>query len=264
MQSLAKTVEVTDKQQTMRRFCLVLMMFCAAPWPARADERVLRFDVPELPLWATTPPGGGEPVGIAPTAIHMVLDKARLRGEIRALPMRRLLAPESASGRDYLLFVDEGDGAPPGSVRLARLLELNAVVVARRGIPLHERADLDRVGPIAIARGVAVPGSLRGDEALQFDEVRSLDSGLRMLAAGHVNAVLGIDAAIDRLAEQLGDTDILGDSLAVQRLDGMLGASDAEAATPEASAIGRAASDLAKSGAFAAVTAQMLQAAPAE
>jgi hypothetical protein len=206
---------------------VALALLCIAV-PACADEPLLRFDVPELPPWAMTPPDGGESVGIVPTN-------------------------------------PDADGtAPAGTVRLAALFELSTIVVARRGIELQDRAALDRIGPIAIARGDALAGDLRADPGLLLEEVPSADAGLRMLAAGRVNGVAGPEPVLDALARQLGDGDLLGDRIAVARFRGVLAASAAAAGSAQARALRQAAEALARSGAFSTVITAALSIAPAE
>jgi len=230
---------------------VLLLSLIFGAFAARADERVLRFDIPALAPWAENGPDGAEPTGIAVTVVHMLLDRCHLKGRVRALPMTRLLAPISAPERDFIMFGTLHDPSPPGVIYLTQIGELRGVVVARRGLQLRDAADLSRIGPIATLRAALWPFYTIDDPALILEQVPSIESAVRMLAAGHVNAVSGTDVAIEAIARQLGDSDLLGDALEVARIRLILAASETEAKTPEATSLREAADAMASEGVVA-------------
>jgi hypothetical protein len=220
--------------------------------------------VPELPLWGEVPAGGGEPVGIAVATAHMMLDRAGLQGRVRAVPLGRIFASDSAPDRDFMLTAVMQDSPPPGLTVLAVFGDLRIVVAARRGIELHSLADLERIGPIARIHGVPWPPVLSSDPAIVTREVRSVENAIRMLAAGRISAVTGTDLIIDSLAQQLGDSDILGDRVELEHLDAVL-ASNGPPADPEiAAALAKAAREIAAEGSFVTFMNNALRAPPAD
>jgi hypothetical protein len=245
-------------------FAALLLSLIFGSSTADAEERVLRFDIPALAPWAESGPDGGEPTGIAVNVVHMLLDRCHLTGRVRALPMTRLLAPVSAAERDFIMFGTLHDPSPPGVIYLTQIGELRGVVVARRGMQLRDMGDLSRVGPIATLRTALWPFYTIDDPAMILEQVPSIESAIRMLAAGHVNAVSGTDVAIEAIARQLGDSDLLGDELEVARVRLILAASDAESNTPEAAALRDAADAMAREGVVADFINNALRNPPAE
>jgi ABC-type amino acid transport substrate-binding protein len=233
------------------RFGLVMLLAgLAAGAPARADEVPLRFAVPALPIWAQSRVLG-EPAGVAVDVVRLLMSRAGVRGTIRALPIARILSAEDRGGWDFAILARQPDDGPDEPKLLAKIAELSWIVVARPGRPLKTMDDLPKLGRIAAFRGViGTMPLLTGMPGVRIEEVSSVLSGLRMLAAGRVDAVTGSDIVIDALASHLGIADRLGDRLFIAPVVASLAASDAQAETPAAEALKTAAEELVAEGAI--------------
>ncbi|WP_044561027.1 transporter substrate-binding domain-containing protein [Azospirillum sp. B4] len=263
-----------------RRTVLSLMLALAASRSAVATAgeapsapKAIRMLVPELPVLGERD-AQGQAKGLVVDQARAILDRAGIPAIIEMLPVVRLYAelarPQSLDGLK--------DGEPKtygmvglpirdpyqGIVPLALTMQVRLVAVARRGVPLTKPDDLRQMGPVAVTNtGTQALASVIQQYALAAQTVPSMLNGLRMLAHGRVDAVLGISSVIDVVARENDLTGELGDRVAVSEMDAWLACAPGLEAAPETSSLRAAAEALYREGRLDAIAHQHFQRAAA-
>ncbi|MDZ5649138.1 transporter substrate-binding domain-containing protein [Nitrospirillum sp. BR 11828] len=245
-----------------RRALLFALLAVTASTKGRAQAQAptgpIRLLVPELPVlgaWNAQ----GMPTGVMVEQAQSILDRAGVRGTIELLPAVRLYTE---------LLRDQGSGGPktygmialPLEARhkaiapLALTMRANVVAVARRGVPLATPDDLRRLGAVAVSgAGIQVLAPLIQRYGLSVQAVPSMVNGLRMVARGRVDAMLGIASVIDVVAREDGLSDQLGERLEITTMEAWLACAPNTQGAPETAALREAAEALYREGRLDAI-----------
>jgi ABC-type amino acid transport substrate-binding protein len=220
----------------------------ASMTPASADE-ALRFAVLESPIWAETP-AEQPPGGVEFDVVRAILDRAGVHAEIIILPLGRILAGGAADRWSFAVATRNQASVASGVVYLAKIVTIPTVIVARKGLVVRRSEDLAGLGPIASIRNLFSDRDVQGILPITFEQVPSTENGLRMLAAGRVNAVISTVLSLDLFAMHTGNADLLGDRLTPDALpvEAWLVASKDAADTQAARALAEAVEEMAASG----------------
>jgi hypothetical protein len=229
---------------------LVAALVLAAP--ERAPATQIPFDVTEVAVWAEAREDGSA-VGIGPAWAHLLLERAHLHAEVRALPYGELLAPGKRADRGFMIVVGANDFPLDGVTILSQLMDISVVVVPKRGLSLKSRFDLIGLNGIAVARGTPLAERLGLAGGFPVEPVPSMANALRMLSAGHVDAVAGVRVSIEILAARMGMADQLGTPFELARSSVELVVESTLADGPEAASLREAAREIAREGGFARI-----------
>ncbi|TWB38530.1 type 2 periplasmic-binding domain-containing protein [Nitrospirillum pindoramense] len=235
----------------------------------RAPSTRIRMLVPELPVLGERDPQG-HPTGLVVDQARAILDRAGIPATIELVPAVRLYAelaraevtpagaPAETSGPKTYGMIALPIRAPyQAIVPLALTMSARLVAAARRGVPLATLEDLRQVGPVAVsASGTQALTPVIQQYGLAVQTVPSVVNGLRMLAHGRVNAILGIAAAIDMVAREDGLADQLGDRLEITTMDAWLACAPTARTAPETAALREAAEALYREGRLEAIARQ--------
>lgn len=180
-----------------------------------------------------------------PAWVRVILDRAGLSGKLWVLPYRRIYSPAIQSGAYFSWLPTSLNGtAARGFVPLAKLYDVQVYAFARKGVPLRSEADLASIGLIGLVRGEPPDLGYHLDPAWHVQRVSSPLAGLRMLAAGRLDAIIEGTLSIDIATTVLHLDGVLGDRVKLYDDEVDLVATASAAGTPEAEKLTRAARDV--------------------
>jgi len=229
---------------------LAVALVLAAPDRAAAAE--IHFDVSEIAVWAEAREDGSA-VGVGPAWAHLLLDRAHLQAQVRALPVGELLSPTNRADRGFMILVGAKDIPLDGLTILSELMEISVVVVPRRGLSIKTWYDLIGLNGIAVSRGTPLAERLSLASGFPVEAVPSMENALRMLSAGHVDAVAGASVNIEVLSARMGIADQLGTPFELAKSSVDLVAESTLADGPEAASLRAAAREIVSEGGFARI-----------
>jgi ABC-type amino acid transport substrate-binding protein len=249
-----------------RRTVLALLMAAGLARAARAQTGMpapaVRRLVPELPVRGYRD-GNGELQGLVGDQARAILQRASLDATIEMLPVVRLyaeLARPWPEGKSYGMV-----GLPIREpyttiVPLALTMRSHLVAVGRQGLALRTAEDLRQIGPVAVtATGTAALTAAIQQYRLAVQEGPSTLNGLRMMARGRVDAVLGIDTVIDQVARTNGLAGDLGDRVSLATMEAWLACDPASVDAAETAPLRTAAEALYREGRLQAIAEQHYQ-----
>lgn len=231
---------------------------------AQTAPQPIRVLVPELPVLGERG-ADGEARGLVVEQAQAILDRAGIRATVELLPVVRLyaeLARERPPGGPKVYGMVAVPIRDPyrAIVPLALTMGVPLVAVARQGVTLAKPDDLRAVGPVAVtATGTQALVPAIQQYGITVQTVPSTLNGLRMLAHGRVNAVMGISSVIDVVARENNLTDQLGDRVQVSTMEAWLSCDPATRDAPETAILRDAAEALYREGRLDAIARQHFQ-----
>ncbi|TWB82802.1 hypothetical protein FBZ87_101513 [Nitrospirillum amazonense] len=255
---------MTPNRRTVLSFLMALSAGGAGVARAQTSLEPVRMLVPELPVLGERG-ADGQARGLVVEQAQAILDRAGIRATVELLPVVRVyaeLARERPPGGPKVYGMVAVPIRDPyrAIVPLALTMGTQLVAVARQGVTLAKPDDLRTVGPVAVtATGTQALVPVIQQYGITVQTVPSTLNGLRMMAHGRVNAVMGIASVIDVVARENNLTDQLGDRVQVSAMEAWLSCDPATRDAPETAILRDAAEALYREGRLDAIARQHFQ-----
>lgn len=177
-----------------RRRAVAMLLCCAllgaVSWAVA--QTPFKVNIPNVAPWVLHEPGQG--AGIHVDLLGQLSRQARLPLEVVPIVYVRMAEGLKMGLADLAVGVDSPQLNDAG-IKVGLFLSVRTIVVGRRGATLSSRDDL-RGKTLGIVRGTWYDERIAADGSITKHPVADIHQGVRMVAAGRIDCVIGTDRAL--------------------------------------------------------------------
>lgn len=210
-------VKLTMLQHPARRLGIFFLLWLIYPLPLSAtqsDDATLKFITIDVAPWAAQDPQSQKKDGAFFDIVHELQQRTGYQIQTSVTPFARVDRELESGYQDCTMLVPR-----PDTLVVTGELVFNHSLgaIARKDLPLNTYEDLRELR-ISVLRGGSLNERFDTDDTLTKELDTDYIIGLRKMARGRTDAIVGAISTLQHMAEQEGISDVLGEPLVMEEM----------------------------------------------